>query len=74
MILRPITGLTPEELRSHLKILHGIYTETTLSLAEYVECHDTAHADSAAGRPIGPEIPHEHVEPPLFDTGAAFEW
>lgn len=75
MILRPITGNTPEELKNHIKILHGIYVREVDGLAELIECHDQAHADESAGHPTGHPIPHEHVpESLMFDDGAEFEW
>jgi hypothetical protein len=36
-------------LRTHIRLVHGVYVEPKLTLDELNECHDTAHADGLTG-------------------------
>lgn len=70
MFLRAITGLTEWELGQHLKIMHGVWVESSLTLTGLVECHDSDHEYPVGINPI----PHVHGELPKVDTGEAFSW
>ena len=51
-------------MRSHIKLVHGVYVEPRLTLAELIECHDTAHADGLTGNDGWTRlaVKHSHVE------------
>lgn len=53
-------------LRSHLKLIHGVYTEPSLTLDGDVglnACHDQAHADGLVGKDGWTRlaVKHQHV-------------
>ena len=50
-------------MRSHLKLIHGVYVEPKLTLAQLRECHDTAHADGLTGNDGWTRlaVKHDHV-------------
>jgi hypothetical protein len=48
---------TPQDLRSHLKLLHGIYVDDEKSVAGLRECHDSDHED----RWSHARIEHRHM-------------
>jgi hypothetical protein len=56
----PFAEMTPLEQRSHLYLLHGVFSNDFQSRSDLVATHDQAHADHTAGKLNARQIPHTH--------------
>ena len=57
-------------MRSHIRLVHGVYVEPRLTLAELIECHNTAHADGLTGNDGWTNllVKHQHVSRETLGT------
>lgn len=64
-------------LRSHVKLVHGVYLEPSLTLDQMNECHDTAHADGLTGNDGWTNLLVKHAHEAqlvLGDDVETWEW
>jgi len=61
--------LLPSDYRSHLKLMHGVWTTDVKTLKGLAECHDSVHEF-----PIGYEIPHTHIDEDVEELTTDWVW
>jgi hypothetical protein len=69
LILPPYDAGDEPMLRSHLRLVHGLYINDEKTVTGLIDCHQADHAESF-GRPIR----HTHTAPPDADELEEWTW